>query len=238
MSHFSVAVIVEHPHSVDAVLEPYGAENEEWFERIPYMNKAQYIDQYRRYHGDTDLSDEDIWQIAHNEYIDVDDEEGMIYENYNPDAQWDWYEIGGRWEGSLIVPKHVDCVNLRSRGIRKAQRGKTRKVNGAQIKDILWGLVNKANCAQFKKLSSEWDETMQRPADDWHRRRAILNYDTKESFIMLNSLFTTHAFVVQGDDVWNDRDGMLYKDYMEAFYNIIHDPHYQDWWIVIVDCHM
>ena len=79
---------------------------------------------------------------------------------------------------------------------------------------------------------------MQRPIDDWHRRRMVLNYGTKESFIMLNSLFATHAFIVQGDDVWNDRDSMLDDAYMEAFYNIIRDPHYQDWWIVIVDCHM
>ena len=55
---------------------------------------------------------------------------------------------------------------------------------------------------------------------------------------MLNSLFATHAFIVQGDDGWNDRDGMLDDAYMEAFYNIIRDPQYQDWWIVIVDCHM
>ena len=29
-------------------------------------------------------------------------EAGDLYETFNPDAKWDWYQIGGRWQGSLI----------------------------------------------------------------------------------------------------------------------------------------
>ena len=30
-------------------------------------------------------------------------EAGDLYETFNPDAKWDWYQIGGRWQGSLIL---------------------------------------------------------------------------------------------------------------------------------------
>ena len=32
---------------------------------------------------------------------DQDSDDGESY-NYNPNAKWDWYEVGGRWEGALL----------------------------------------------------------------------------------------------------------------------------------------
>lgn len=37
-------------------------------------------------------------------------EEDGIYDYYNPDAKWDWYEIGGRWSNALKVKKMPDFV--------------------------------------------------------------------------------------------------------------------------------
>ena len=38
-------------------------------------------------------------------YYDEDmiDENGNILSTYNPNAKWDWYSIGGRWDGNLIT---------------------------------------------------------------------------------------------------------------------------------------
>lgn len=34
---------------------------------------------------------------------DMIDEDGNLYSIYNPNAKWDWYSIGGRWDGSLVT---------------------------------------------------------------------------------------------------------------------------------------
>ena len=31
------------------------------------------------------------------------------YSNYNPDSKWDWYAIGGRWEGKLELKNRQEC---------------------------------------------------------------------------------------------------------------------------------
>lgn len=33
---------------------------------------------------------------------DMIDEDGNLLSTYNPNSKWDWYEIGGRWNGELI----------------------------------------------------------------------------------------------------------------------------------------
>ena len=40
------------------------------------------------------------------------DEDGVWreYSRYNPDAHWDWYEIGGRWAGKIVVKEGVEYV--------------------------------------------------------------------------------------------------------------------------------
>ena len=43
---------------------------------------------------------EDIKQFYTEDEID---EEGNLYSTYNPKSKWDWYSIGGRWNGSLIT---------------------------------------------------------------------------------------------------------------------------------------
>lgn len=39
------------------------------------------------------------------------DEDGDTY-FYNPDAMWDWYEVGGRWTGLIEADGRVDCARV------------------------------------------------------------------------------------------------------------------------------
>lgn len=34
---------------------------------------------------------------------DMVDEDGNLLSTYNPNAKWDWYCVGGRWDGSLVT---------------------------------------------------------------------------------------------------------------------------------------
>ena len=47
-------------------------------------------------------SDEQLYQDA-IQYVEEDkiDSEGNELSTYNPNSKWDWYQIGGRWDGAL-----------------------------------------------------------------------------------------------------------------------------------------
>lgn len=48
-------------------------------------------------------TDDECYQYMCEWYDDEDiDEEGNIYSTYNPKSKWDWYEVGGRWDGVLM----------------------------------------------------------------------------------------------------------------------------------------
>ena len=46
------------------------------------------------------LTDEEAWEEVQNWGYKMDDE-GNLLSTYNPDSKWDWYSIGGRWDGFL-----------------------------------------------------------------------------------------------------------------------------------------
>lgn len=86
------------------------------------------------------MSDEDFYHheiVSYREEGSV-DEEGNIISTYNPNSKWDWYEVGGRWSGSLLV--QVDVLKEGDYRAQKHPRTPTGYcwVNQAKIKDVEW----------------------------------------------------------------------------------------------------
>lgn len=49
-------------------------------------------------------SDEELYQEAIEGYEEDDlDEDGNLLSTCNPNSKWDWYEVGGRWHGMLLL---------------------------------------------------------------------------------------------------------------------------------------
>ena len=46
------------------------------------------------------ISYEDAWKEAQDWGYEIDEDENLL-STYNPDSRWDWYSIGGRWDGFL-----------------------------------------------------------------------------------------------------------------------------------------
>ena len=114
MSHFSLAVFHYQDENVDSLLEPFdeGAEGEKY---IAYT-RQEAIDYVRtNFQGYKNASDEECWNFMAEGAADT-DEAGNIYSTSNPDAKWDWWEEGGRWNGLLKVGN--------------------KRVNSALVKDI------------------------------------------------------------------------------------------------------
>lgn len=55
------------------------------------------------------LSWDDAWKIVKEWGYKLDEEENLT-STYNPNSKWDWYVIGGRWDGYLIL-KETDDSN-------------------------------------------------------------------------------------------------------------------------------
>ena len=254
MSHFTVGVITRDPHNVDYLLRPYDENGTDYYIKELYMSKEDYINSYKNEHPDTTLTDEQIYVTANDMYTGV--EEDGIYDYYNPDAKWDWYEIGGRWPNSLKVKKDAQFNMGGHYGKMGTPEGKGRYrwVDAAPLCEIEWDLMNTISPEQKKKASEFWDKYVlnQDPNYDakfaYKREYYLGRYKTKEEYIKRTNIFTTHDLLVEdrewvtvGEMGWFGCDGSTYDsetDYIKQFYDIVKAPEYQNYWFVVVDCHI
>ncbi len=155
MSHFSLAVFHYPGKCIDLLLEPFyeGAEVEKYVD----YTRQEAIDYARaNLRGYENASDDKCWEVMAHEAKGT-DEDGNIYSTCNPDAKWDWWEIGGRWSGLLKVG-NTTC-------------------NSARVKDIDF---NSAPFATFAVLTpdGEWIERV-----SWWGTDTEWNSHYKERFI-------------------------------------------------------
>ena len=111
--HYSVLL---RGRNVEDQLEPFWTDLTVETELV--KEKGELIDDYKidvpeeKWDG---LEEEEIYQAA-LEYYDynngdysIDEETGNVHtSDYNPNAQWDWYEVGGRWAGELKLKDTAD----------------------------------------------------------------------------------------------------------------------------------
>ena len=258
MSHFTVGVIVRSPEELESVLAKYNEQDEDYMIREIEWDKQGYIDYYRKYNEDTELSDEEIWVLGQEEYCDRHDDE-YIYSYYNPDARWDWWSVGGRWRYKLKVLKSAEHIKDRDLffGEPRKQKGKYRWCDGAKIKDIRWSDMNRPTREQLQAAGRFWDVVVdgapQQEGEDFrfcYRKEYYQDrYGTKENYIMKESLFYTHDLLDGPNDIWYSMGDMgwfgldattreSFEEYVYKFYEIIQRPEYQDYWFIMVDCHI
>lgn len=96
MSHYTVAVIHRKDQDIAELLKPY----DENLEVEPYIKytKEEAI-KWAKDNFKPGRTDDEYYEIMADGRQT--DEEGNIYSTYNPDAKWDWYEVGGRWSDLL-----------------------------------------------------------------------------------------------------------------------------------------
>ena len=259
MSHFTVGVIVKNPHDLEETLAPYCEQDENYMVRDIAWFKDDYIRDYREQNQDTCLTDEAIWEAAEVEYGPELCDDEHIYTFYNPDARWDWWVIGGRWRYQLKVPKGVPSIVDQDLMFEKPlpQRGRYRKVDGARIKDILWHKMNQPTRDEIKQYARFWDVAVEgQPLEEGENIGFCYRpeyyrdlYGNKENYIMKQSTFYTHDLLdgiegewhTMGDMGWfgcDNATGSSLDNYLNKFYGIIRNPEYQDYWFIVVDCHV
>lgn len=90
------------------------------------------------------ISYEDAWEEAKEWGYKIDSDENLL-STYNPDSKWDWWIIGGRWSGYMVLKE-------------RDENGDIIKVDQADFNEIDWDYMLNNNIIPFCYV---------RPDGDW-----------------------------------------------------------------------
>jgi hypothetical protein len=114
MSHFVIVVVGE---DVDGQLEPYSEQDyDEQYATFEDCT-AEVEQDWKQYpldllaEGGSDVEYKTIEEYAEGYHGYKKNEEGSYGYTHNPNAQWDWYEVGGRWDGFFTSKESGESVN-------------------------------------------------------------------------------------------------------------------------------
>lgn len=168
---------------------------------------------------------------------------------FNPDAKWDWYSLGGRWKGMLLVKADLvdnDAALIGESSIFDDEEQDAPKgyvwVDQAMIKDVEWELMKEI---QISKLAPYEDFIGK---DTFYRKEYIEKmYPDEATYVNRQTAFST--FAVLDQDGWHEKGqmgwfGLSSESPEEAidweltmfdrFIKTANPEHY----IAIVDCHI
>ena len=229
MSHFLLAVLHEEWQDVDELLAPY-SEDLETEPRVEYTKEEAVGYAREHYEECRDKTDEECWEFM-AEGRETDDA-GNIYTTCNPQAKWDWYDVGGSWNGYLRV---------------NGQR-----VNSARIGEIDF----RPDEEEYKRAQRFWDVVVEHvPAEPDENCFSLYNeqyyldyYGDRETYARRSASFTSYA-VLTPDGEWHEEGSMGWfgissetaeeasdwdEHYLERFIKDA-DPKLM---LTIVDCHI
>lgn len=109
--------------------------------------KSQSMDFYQKIVDQgPSISREDAWKEVLSWGYELDEEDNLL-STYNPNAKWDWYCVGGRWNGFLVLKERKDD-------------GSIIEVNEAYFNEIDWDYMKEWNRIPFCFVDEdgEWYE--------------------------------------------------------------------------------
>lgn len=156
----------------------------------------------------------------------VDDPQMQGYYS-NPDAKWDWYQIGGRWAGFFVA---------------KAGRDGTDGVDVIKVKDIDWAAMEQV---EKDRRAKRYDEEMAKPEADRFIWEPVARTETRDEYI--NASVSNSTFAVLHEDVWYERGEMGWwgvvsnevdRDEWDIQFRNLVDSLDPDSEVTVVDCHI
>jgi len=68
------------------------------------LNNENHIKKLEGLPQEAAMTDEEIYQKEIDWYeSDMVGKRGGVWSTYNPKSKWDWFEVGGRWDGMLVL---------------------------------------------------------------------------------------------------------------------------------------
>ena len=158
MTHFITLVIIEPEiyqlgrgkviETMEALLAPY----HEWLKVEPYKKYETYEDEIVHLKKITSgMSHYEIVSRLTDYYGEPAglDEEGFFYwSTYNPKSKWDWFALGGRWDGA--VTGNLEQIPDYGAIARKKQELEARGVGGMSLEIDSWVTIPNSRFDQAK----------------------------------------------------------------------------------------
>lgn len=275
--HYSIAVITKNGNYED-VLEPYN----ENLEVEPYLYKTRNelikekrddllgwdeTSYYLRFLQETfDYSSDEALFNSIKEYMSKDehysfDDEGNLYATWNRSPLWDYYRVGGRFSGTLVLKENIKPKHDNSFYDILLEYDKDNRIacDHAQVKDIdfiktceqdkeyleysarFWDVYVEGFPRKSSEKKSDYESIIKK---EWFKE----NYGDKQTY--LNSLCSfpvcalmteTKIIAPSGDSAfyWMDKTEIpkTHREFLRRKGDLIASLNPTDW-ITIVDCHL
>ena len=196
MSHFTVLVVGEDP---EWQLAPFQENNMGDCPR-EYLEFNETGEEIRRAYED------ESGGMSFEEYAEYcgykkDPDTGKYGYWENPDAQWNWYELGGRWRNYFKLKKGTTYYKHGNAGLNNLplQEG---YADMAHKKDIDWEGMRAESYAKALEL---WEKAKKETDSTRQFLYGILKDDTRESFVQNYMSPATYAILKDGE--WRDKYG-------------------------------
>lgn len=207
-----------------------------------YATFEEYLEKYHGAEKDEETNDYGYWE--------------------NPNAKWDWYQVGGRWAGKLTVS--ADCENY---GLGKkswgwgdkdpySSSGKYKKVDSARIKDLVFPDYQE----EYDKAKRFWELKVEEQLPKNEEEKELIKWDfyrpeyykntykDKETYAECQATFHTYA-VIDKDGHWNAKGEMGWwgissaeenqeVDFIKNYKKNVFENAGENDYITIVDCHI
>lgn len=190
-------------------------------------------------------NDDALFEAVKDEYGDGLNEAGDYVSTYNPNSKWDWYQIGGRWGGSLILKE-------------KYGDGSAHTADEAKAKDIDWDAMYSVDPEEAKRLSDFWDDYVEGGKAEkecqeiygfmiYRKEYFREHYGSKEEYVRRHGIWTTYAVLddkgwhAPGEMGWfgcSDETDEAAKSWDDSFRARFVDTLDPEDYVVIVDCHI
>lgn len=241
MSHFCVLVLGDN---VDELLAPY----DESITVAPRVScevsqedKDRFIETYTVYNKDRKygctsvlqaqkdsmLSFDDLykkWGKDWNDrsWVKQDNDVWVEITTYNPNSKWDWYEVGGRYAGRLLLKEGIEKKEKPnfSYGWSEEEQNKVLDkpyVDSALMSEIDWDNLH-LNKEDYDKAIRFWEVKVENKEPvteedkellkwDWYKSEYYLDkYKDKETYAKAMSSFTVWAILDRTG--WKEKGGM------------------------------
>ena len=231
--------------------EAHSEEEYRKLEDVRYRYEYVLSDEGRACAALVGASDDEVFEAVKKDYEeDRLDEDGNYISTYNPDSKWDWYEVGGRWSGSLKLK----------------DGGSTDEDYAGQID---WDKMFSLAPEREKRASEFWDEYVlqklptemqDRTVEEvdkylndkfgfifFKREYYLERYRDKEEYLRRLATWTTYAVLDEkgwhapGEMGWfgcSDETPEAQRDWDENFRSRFIDTLDPEDTVVIVDCHI
>lgn len=253
MSHFSCLVIGS---DVETKLAPYDENLEVEEYKVPITDKEidHMVEAYSMHEDWKDLDRNDIQAIAAEwkdwcSYEMEFDEKGKPFHRStdNKKPQWDWWVIGGRWQGMLRL-KHSKEGEVGEFAVLAVDpEYRPGWVDQAKFGDIDWQYMRN-NPEQLLDLKLEWMQAVTGELPLRKPQYYLDRYGTEKEFIRRNMKFSTFT-VLTDDGKWHQVGEMLYwgmstesndeqRDWTEGFWETFLEGLDPETLITVTDCHI